>query len=1220
MKSKLKFFIVLMFLLEVVFLPQAWAFNPPEDTAGPLTVRMDGPAVMTEHVSALSVTLANKGNEAIQGRLRLGVVDDWSFTPQEPVSFALGAGEQTRQEFTLKCGTNTYNALYPVHAWAECNGYAAHAVLIVETRLPDPPQPALSTTWIPMALGPDSALPLWRVPVHRTVLKLFADNTTLVEPVGWQGEEGGTRTWVVFDQTVDRGGARQAISVHPPWNGGRVGTALLEFPLNLPAQTPLRLRFAHAIRTHDAARGEPPSDGVTFRVRVAPIEAAPETLGEILFERHSAAMEWQPAEVDMSAFAGKSICLQLETHPGPKQDPTCDQSFWGAPEVVAGTPPEPKPPTKPEGMGTLIGKTDADVEIRVWTGARGLLDSVVGFCSPEKSLYFRGFQARVERDPLEDARSITRLIFTRHETGIHGAFAVMHRFEGICGGFDLLGELWVEGNALRAKFQLENTPAPQPWQNLHLEDIAVGPWSEAVTRVYAGTGNVLVNPEAFSLGCDGHQLATSFVGAEFTSGMALVQGVNTPPERLEVNPNENVFSLHAAHAQTMTFIPALTVWDGVKQWRALDPRPAAGGVKKLAGRFVFDLWGGRYGESAAALKRAFRYGLTDSMVVWHNWQRWGYDYRLPDIFPPNPDLGTMEDFKKLANTCRDAGVLFAPHDNYIDVYPDADGYSYANISFTEGRQPVRAWLNEGRQAQAYRWRADVLRPYVERNLKLIRDAFAPSAYFIDVWSSIRPYDYWTRDGQFFDCISTRNTWGELFSWIRDYLGEDAPQISESGHDQLIGWLDGGQTNHLRVDADTQGQDSWFTWRVRAKDSERIPWIDAAYHDRFVLHGAGYDGRYRAGSDARLHGINSDDYMATEALTGHPAMTHAPFGRDVVRKYWLMHALGRALALKEIARVEFDGNNPHRQHVTWDNGAEVWVNRGAEEWTAAEHVLPRYGFYAKSPVDGGILETAIERRGGGIAEWSRGPDGFYVNGRVEPLVRVEVASLKLTGERTLELALNWNSVQPLETDWMVFVHFVDAKGTILFQADHAPGVPTTQWKGSMQTTARVEVPAVLPLDRCVELRVGLWREGVGRCGCLEGLRDGQQGLRLGQVEWKQTEGRLSGIKWSPYPLPEESYAARVNPNGEAVDFGGVITAGACLIRPEGDSLVVMPLPDSKTFTVRLDWEKLPWNLQKPAMVELWDEGGMLKETRTVGGEGGPITLTVEPGGFSYYFKS
>ena len=71
--------------------------------------------------------------------------------------------------------------------------------------------------------------------------------------------------------------------------------------------------------------------------------------------------------------------------------------------------------------------------------------------------------------------------------------------------------------------------------------------------------------------------------------------------------------------------------------------------------------------------------------------------------------------QELSETCRRAGVLFAPHDNYIDFYPDADGFSYEkHIAFQPDGRPVRAWLNEGRKAQSYRYRpesiAEFLRP------------------------------------------------------------------------------------------------------------------------------------------------------------------------------------------------------------------------------------------------------------------------------------------------------------------------------------------------------------------------------------------------------------------------------------------------------------------------------------------------------------------------------
>ena len=43
---------------------------------------------------------------------------------------------------------------------------------------------------------------------------------------------------------------------------------------------------------------------------------------------------------------------------------------------------------------------------------------------------------------------------------------------------------------------------------------------------------------------------------------------------------------------------------------------------------------------------------------------------------------------------------------------------------------------------------------------------------------------------FHDRLSTRKVWADTFTWIRNTLGDNAPQISESGHDQLIGALDG----------------------------------------------------------------------------------------------------------------------------------------------------------------------------------------------------------------------------------------------------------------------------------------------------------------------------------------------------------------------------------------------------------------------------------------------
>ena len=633
----------------------------------------------------------------------------------------------------------------------------------------------------------------------------------------------------------------------------------------------------------------------------------------------------------------------------------------------------PAPMFPPQGNPRLLGAIDG-FEVRVWPGRRGLLDATFGFRDGARNLYFHGYQARVLGGALESADSPHQLVEAREEPA-GGRYRIRHKFQSWAGPFDLVAETWIEKGALRTRLSIENS-TPQPWAHVHLEDVAAGPWSDRAVRGYAGPGNVMQDPQAFRLKANGHYMATSYVGLDFAGGVSMLQGVDVPVDHLAVDPDTRSYSLHTPHNQVLSFIPTRNVWAAAKVFRELTAPRAASGVPRLAGRFVFDLWSGRYAESAAALRRAFRYGMTDAVVIWHRWQHWGYDYRLPDIYPPNTEYGSLEEFQDLAATCRNNGALFAPHDNYMDFYPDSEGFTYDNIALTAQRTPQTAWFNRGANAQSYHPRSDRVLPFVERNIRLIKAGFAPGAYFIDVWSSEPPYDYYTADGRFFDRVSTRDVWRKGFAWIRQYLG-GAPQISEAGADQYIGWLDGGTAAQMRAEA---GPERSNVWRIETSDTERVPWFDIAYHDVFALHGAGYTERYASGQDARAHGMYSDDYISTEALTGHPGMASEAFGREPVREYWLLHDLMRGLALRRMESFAFAQNNLHRQEIGWDNGGRVWANRGAGSWTAAEHELPQYGFYARIPGKDGLLEAAIEQREGVIVEWSRSPAMLYVNAR------------------------------------------------------------------------------------------------------------------------------------------------------------------------------------------------------------------------------------------------
>lgn len=1201
----------------------AFGFNPPLDEAGPLQVRIDGPAEITARNEPVVYTLVivNRGGSPVQGQWQIKVIDDWQVEPSDAQPFAVPAAAKSEHKFVVTPGPQTYPAHYPVHAFVRFEEAGrrleAHPILIVEAKVPPQYPPPVAPEWRPFPLRPDTAIRLWELPIFR-VLTQVVNKPAEVHPEGWSGTVEPHRGSAHIGTIVLGGVARESLFMHPPWYQGQVGTVCWEIPLRLPDTKPIALTFFAGINP------EGHSDGVTFRIRAAGWDDPPGTFGEVFFEQHVVDKTWQPLKADLSALAGRAIRLQLESHPGPQMNTGWDQAYWGQPTLRVGNPKESYPSVDeipPRRLGA-INLDGQNWEFLLWPGQRGWMDAAVAARSDTgKQIRFRGFQLRVLGVRVDHVDCPFTLSAVEDESP-PGNHRMRHRLETPFGPFDVLISAQVTEGGLKFRFWLENTPASKPFWHVYLEDTAIDRWDEPVWRVYVGHGNVVQKPGSFSLGFDGHRLATSFVGLEFAGQKAVLQAVDVPPMHFRVDAGGHHASLHTPHAVTMTLIPHSSAWQAVRIYRDRCGLQAAAGVPLAAGRFVFDIWGGRYRESADALKNAFRYGLTDAMVLWHNWQRWGYDYRLPEIFPPNPQLGTLEDMRYLVDTCREHGVVFGLHDNYIDFYPDAEGFSYRErIAFTRTGQPVRAWFNEGRRAQSYRFRADQVEPFLRNNLRLIKEHLPLSAYFIDVWASIEPYDYWTADGRFVDRVYTRNSWGEHFAWIRDFLGNNAPQISESGHDQLIGWLDGATANHLRVGKPLGGRYSWSVWNWPCEDAERIPWLDAAHHHRFVLHGAGYGSRYQAGLDPRLHGIYSDDYITTEILTGHPAMVDSPFGYDVVRKYWLTQPVARALALQKIDSVTFVDGDLHRQVVTWSNGGTVWVNRGNSDWTLGNTVLPPYGFLARIPTLAGTIEASMARRQGIITEMTVCPEWLYVNGRRprgdRRAIRPQVEEVKLGGG-VLEVSIHWRAYDPIPEGFRPFLHFCDEGGEIVFQAAAPADIRGPIEPDGVKFAAVAATPAGGWPSGSFELRVGWFDPRSGRRLPIQGPSDGSERIRVAHLRCEAQGGKLAAISWEPIRPEEDPILLRQNPEGRPVDFGPVVTSGGCRLHVDEQKLVVTPLPGqgSKPWDILIRWDALPWKLPRPTRITTLNIDGSRGEPQPLDSVDGMIRIVCRGETFAY----
>ena len=260
--------------------------------------------------------------------------------------------------------------------------------------------------------------------------------------------------------------------------------------------------------------------------------------------------------------------------------------------------------------------------------------------------------------------------------------------------------------------------------------------------------------------------------------------------------------------------------------------------------------------------------------------------------------------KALREACRAAGILFCLHDNYMDIYPDCDGYSYDLTVFNLDGTPQRAWFNAWRHSRSYRWAPHAFHPWCIRNAKLLKAGCDPDAICIDVFTALSPFDYLDRAGRFHSKNETSANWGRGFQLYRQCCQRpDMVCVSEGGQDHLVGIADAGESDHIGAPQ--------LIGRGRFADSERTPWHDIVTHGYYVLFAGGLGIRYQGGKggNAHLHGYASDDYLSNCIIGGRNPMSDGPFTRNAVKTYWLQHA---APAFQSLFRRD-------RSHRVWRGG-------------------------------------------------------------------------------------------------------------------------------------------------------------------------------------------------------------------------------------------------------------------------------------------------------------
>ena len=1181
---------------------QAWNGFEVANRQARLFIHEIGEVKAPDKPTTVHVTFENKTDQPLKATVSLHkFVDDWQAAGPAEKTVTAAANSSQDIDFQIVSGPFVFDALYPVHAQAVFTADGAEqtlaAVRIFSVKRPQNDEILDTMPDLPViALQNNSALSLADCQKQACFSwTLLGSDIIQFKPVGWNGTEPRNRGSMRFEnQTRKReDGAsetKRTISMHPPYVP-KGGSCFANFKIALPASNSIKLSFAHSQR--DSHPKETQSDGMTFRVWAN---------DKLVYEKNANVRTWMAAEADLTEFAGKTIHLRLEANPGPANDTQVDYGHIGTPTITAGT------ISTIDNAITLTnaqlqGIAPSDNALDFIEGRKGLLDGWVLLKYHRQLTAFHGFNIELDGIPLCSAGSAFQFTGkTMLANQPAGTTVARHHFKSAEKEAVLDMICRTLGNGVfQIRFEAKNAA---------ITHLSLGPWHNPVKQVIYGHGYVIRDPQPFVMGFGGHNVAASHFGLDFADGHGVLAAVDTPPARLDVNLAEHNATFRMKEDSTLTFAVAPTAFEAAFKYRKHTDKHPAGAFRNLAGRYIFDIWGGNATTIGNNMTDAVRYGLVDSMLTIHSWQRWGYDYRLPDIWPPNKSFGTVDNLLRIQAICRENNIPWGLHDNYIDFYPDADDYSYKHIYFNANGKPNLAWINRGRDAQSYKFRPDHILPFVQRNYRQMTKEIQPTACFLDVFTSTSCVDYYDSDGNYHPQTESRRCWGETFAWIRNHLGGNAPTTSEAGHDQLTGYLDGADCQWMTL-SPTGGK---HLVRLPCADWERVPWADAVNHDKFALIGVGYSVRYEGGRAPHLHGINSDDYISMELLSSHNLMTDAgSWGFSAVRKYWLAQDFIRYNAAANMTAHEFIDGDIHRQHVTWENGSEIWINRGAEEWEVNGHRLPRYGYYVRYPEGEICLEKASLYR-----EYSRGKSGEYYNARNSNVTiggnkvnaRPSISEFKYLGGDKFQYKLHWDAKQPAKDDFRTYVHFMsdNANPTIIFQDDHFSTIPTSSWKGVIEEERTLEIPATV--KGSYVWVCGLYKSERGRM-LLDGPTYPGSSINLGKLTiTRNADGVVQDIAFTPQPYDEKENAIiNVNKDGTMVAFDHLKTSGAFRLVRKDNALQITPVPQQNPFKIELDLAHyLPNNNKVAVSAEPFEAGGTPVFTATQDGRKLTITLT------------
>jgi len=1005
---------------------------------------------------------------------------------------------------------------------------------------------------------------------------------------------------------------RDALLLHSPW---RVppGKVYVDYQLALPQTTPITLSFGIAMGPEVAVPGK--TDGVTFSCYLLANGEERE-----LMRKHHDKAEWLDYTFALSAFAGKTVTVRLQAEPGPKNDASFDFSFFGDAKVMSGK----ATSDRAELLRHLT--TTRAYQAAAKASSVSLSNTSTNGVTPSNLL--------PSKNTIEQSGKAWRFVYEGDDC------RVVYTYQPASGTLDDFSVQVDDGRSFQpalggeAAITIEQggKTVQIPARGGKAARIAQGNGALNVKWEYDAKGTtvpiawifrIIGKALSVSASCDAPAVSAFSLGA--VGGAPLRKTFVVPYLVGHVNylAVQNVYVCryldwtlshssmcpHGAATygtrtddtrNTLLESGYVAVSPDIDEVLPNMPHPPSPFLALLGPRVMLDIWGhhkGTYKGDAENLRALKDSGVDHVAIISHDWQRFGYDVKLPDHIPANPHYGGdegMSAFGKAANEC---GYVWSLHENYIDLYPDAPSYDAGARVLTAEGLPSKAWFNEGTGVQSFGLKCNRALDYAKKNTPEIHKRFGTNAGYLDVHTCVPPWhelDHEANQPMAGMALAKVKYDTELFQFMRDTHG--GPLFGEGfNHFYWAGRCDG-------VEAQVNGGE------------DHSPFLDfdlLKLHPQMVNHGMGYYERWFSKGYAHEWGRDSgsmeqiDKYRAQELAYAHAGFIGNAQTANiqwVAREHHLMHPVQRLYGTAKSAeiRYEVDGQfvsasaalvagDTSRQRIRYDSGLTLWVNWRTEPWKIEGRLLPQWGFLARGPGTGGAAssgtpdtEVSTFLQDGKFADYAECPEYAFADARtsfnmpylhatkdIEPRLR----SFKYLGSDRAEVTYEWIVNDTLDEDLNCFVHGNTPPGVkperIEFQQDHALPKPTSQWrKGETIVDGPYELRIAGALAT-YDLVIGLYK---GARVPLKGVSASANRILLARLNVERQGGKITKITAEAAPAaaaPAVDFKAHLNPAGTYVDFGRIGTDGSAKINKEKARLTIFPYPREKRFRVSLD---------------------------------------------------